>query len=126
MDYSKALASLSAYLIGQLADILVFQRLREMKQWWPAPTASSIFGNLLDTYAFFAIAFYHTNDAFMAEHWIGIGFVDYLVKITANLVIFLPVYGVRLNYLIKKIEDQLYRANRILEIDIHGQINKLD
>ncbi|WP_333882696.1 queuosine precursor transporter, partial [Holdemanella porci] len=88
------------------ADIMVFQRLRRMKQWWPAPTASSIFGNLLDTYAFFAIAFYHTNDAFMAEHWIGIGFVDYLVKITANLMIFLPVYGVLLNFLIKKIEDK--------------------
>lgn len=100
------LASLSAYLIGQIADIMVFQRLRRMKQWWPAPTASSIFGNLLDTYAFFAIAFYHTNDAFMAEHWIGIGFVDYLVKITANLMIFLPVYGVLLNFLIKKIEDK--------------------
>lgn len=100
------LASLSAYLIGQIADIMVFQRLRRMKQWWPAPTASSIFGNLLDTYSFFAIAFYHTNDAFMAEHWIGIGFVDYLVKITANLMIFLPVYGVLLNFLIKKIEDK--------------------
>lgn len=36
------LASLSAYLIGQIADIMVFQRLRRMKQWWPAPTASSI------------------------------------------------------------------------------------
>lgn len=42
----------------------------------------------------------------MAEHWIGIGFVDYLVKITANLMIFLPVYGVLLNFLIKKIEDK--------------------
>ena len=77
-----------------------------MKQWWPAPTASSVLGNLLDTYAFFAIAFYHTNDAFMSEHWIEIAFVDYLVKITANLVIFLPAYGVLLNYLIRKIEDK--------------------
>ena len=96
-------ASLSAYAIGQLADILVFQRLRELKWWWPAPMASSIFGNLIDTLAFFAIAFYHTNDAFMAEHWFEIAMVDYAVKIAANILIFLPVYGVILNYLTKKI-----------------------
>lgn len=96
------LASLSAYLVGQLADILVFQRLRELKQWWPAPICSSIFGNLLDTFAFFAVAFWGTNDAFMASNWMEIGTVDYMVKLTANMFVFIPIYGVLLNYLMKK------------------------
>ena len=97
------LASLSAYLIGQLVDILVFQRLRELKQWWPAPICSSIFGNLLDTFAFFAIAFCGTNDVFMASNWVEIATVDYMVKIVANMFIFIPIYGVLLNFLMKKL-----------------------
>src|SRR5699024_1168126 len=36
------LASFTAYLCGQLLDIFVFQRLRELKAWWAAPTASNI------------------------------------------------------------------------------------
>ena len=100
-------ASLSAYILGQLADILVFQRLRELKQWWPAPIASSVLGNLLDTFTFFAIAFYASNDPFMAEHWVEIAFIDYLVKICANLSIFVPAYGLLLKYLTKKIKLEL-------------------
>ncbi|MDY6322130.1 MAG: 7-cyano-7-deazaguanine/7-aminomethyl-7-deazaguanine transporter [Succinivibrio sp.] len=96
-----ALASFSAYVLGQLADILVFQRLRRMKQWWPAPAASSIFGNLLDTYVFFAVAFYACPVPFMAEHWVEIANVDYLVKVCANLSIFVPIYGAVLAFLSK-------------------------
>ena len=95
-------ASLAAYVFGQLADILVFQRLRKLKHWWPAPIASSIFGNLIDTFVFFFIAFYQCNDAFMAEHWFEIGVVDYVVKILANLSIFVPAYGLLLKYLTSK------------------------
>lgn len=95
------LASLSAYALGQLLDILVFQRLRKIKHWWPAPTASSIFGNLIDTYVFFAVAFYACSDAFMASHWIEIATFDYAVKLAANIIIFVPVYGVVLSFLSK-------------------------
>lgn len=96
-----SLASLGAYVAGQLADILVFQRLRRLKQWWPAPAASSVFGNLLDTWVFFAIAFCGCSEPFMAEHWPELAAVDYLIKIAANISIFVPVYGVVLNFLIK-------------------------
>lgn len=96
-------ASLCAYAAGQLADIFVFQRLRERKAWWTAPMASSVLGNLIDTYIFFAVAFCGCTDAFMSEHWMGIALVDYLVKIAANLTIFLPVYGIILNFLLKNI-----------------------
>jgi len=94
-----ALASFSAYALGQLADILVFQRLRRMRQWWPAPAASSVFGNLLDTYVFFAVAFMGCPDEFMAAHWLEIGTVDYIVKLSAGLAIFVPVYGAVLSCL---------------------------
>ncbi|MBO6257735.1 MAG: 7-cyano-7-deazaguanine/7-aminomethyl-7-deazaguanine transporter [Succinivibrio sp.] len=92
-------ASLAAYVIGQLSDILVFQKLRKMKTWWPAPAASSVLGNLLDTYTFFAVAFFETNDAFLAEHWIEIAFVDYLVKMSASVIIFVPIYGMVLSFI---------------------------
>lgn len=97
------IASLSAYLLGQLCDILVFQRLRELKLWWPAPVTSSILGNLIDTYVFFAVAFCGTNDVFMAEHWVEIATFDYMVKLAANMIIFVPAYGVVLKFIIRKI-----------------------
>ncbi|NOI68188.1 7-cyano-7-deazaguanine/7-aminomethyl-7-deazaguanine transporter [Vibrio sp. 99-8-1] len=98
-----AIASFMAYLLGQILDIYVFNRLRQMKQWWIAPTCSTLFGNALDTLAFFAIAFYNSPDAFMAEHWQEIALVDYGFKLVISLGLFVPMYGVLLNYLIKKL-----------------------
>lgn len=97
-----ALASLVAYGLGQLADILVFSRLRRMDAWWCAPAAGSVFGNLLDTFVFYAVAFFGCDDAFMASHWVGLAWVDYAVKILANLAVLLPLYGVFLRYLLKR------------------------
>lgn len=96
-----SLASFSAYVVGQLVDILVFQRLRALKQWYIAPAASSIMGNALDTFIFYAIAFYQCNDPYMAENWVSLGIVDYLVKIAASLSLFVPIYGMILNLLAK-------------------------
>lgn len=63
-----AFASFSAYVIGQIMDIVVFNRFRTNYQWWIAPFLSGIIGNLIDTAAFFGIAFYKTDDPYMAEH----------------------------------------------------------
>ena len=63
-----ALASFSGYVVGQILDILVFNRLRQGKSWWLAPTCSTIFGTMIDTFVFFAVAFYQSEDAYMAEH----------------------------------------------------------
>lgn len=51
-----AIASGSAFLVAQLLDILVFNRLRRF-EWWKAPLASSVFGSSLDTLVFFSFAF---------------------------------------------------------------------
>lgn len=98
-----ALASFSAYAVGQIMDIFVFNRLRKLKSWWAAPTASTFIGNALDTLVFFSIAFYASSDAFMAEHWVGIAFVDYLFKLTICTLFFLPAYGIILSLLTKKL-----------------------
>ncbi|CAM3129524.1 7-cyano-7-deazaguanine/7-aminomethyl-7-deazaguanine transporter [Vibrio rarus] len=101
-----AIASFMAYLLGQILDVHVFNRLRQMKQWWIAPTCSTLFGNALDTLAFFAIAFYNSPDAFMAQHWQEIAVVDYLFKLVISLGLFVPMYGVLLNYLIRKLTER--------------------
>ena len=98
-----AIASFMAYVLGQILDVHVFNRLRQMKQWWIAPTCSTFLGNALDTLAFFAIAFYHSPDPFMAEHWVEIALVDYGFKLVISLGLFLPMYGIVLNYLVKKL-----------------------
>lgn len=98
-----AIASFMAYLLGQILDVQVFNRLRQLKQWWVAPTCSTLFGNALDTIAFFGIAFYQSPDAFMAEHWTEIALVDYSFKLIISLGLFVPMYGILLNYLVKKL-----------------------
>ena len=51
-----AVASGSAFLIGQLLDVTVFNRLRR-RSWWRAPVMGSLAGSVLDTAIFFSIAF---------------------------------------------------------------------
>ena len=48
-----ALGSFMAYVLGQLLDIQVFDRLRRLPQWWVAPAASGIVGQAADTLMFF-------------------------------------------------------------------------
>jgi len=98
-----ALASFAAYLFGQLLDIKVFDKLRSTKQWWVAPTASTLLGNLLDTLVFFSFAFYASTDTFMAENWLEIAMVDYGFKLLVSICLFLPAYGLLLKTLEKRI-----------------------
>ncbi|AGH38967.1 hypothetical protein F542_5180 [Bibersteinia trehalosi USDA-ARS-USMARC-188] len=99
-----ALASFAAYAVGQLMDIFVFNRLRQGRIWWLAPASSTIFGSLIDTFVFFAVAFYQSSDEYMAEHWFTIGSVDYAFKLFVSLLLFLPLYGLLLNFLVKKLK----------------------
>ena len=98
-----AVASLMAYILGQILDVHVFNRLRKLRSWWVAPAASTVVGNGLDTLAFFGIAFYQSPDAFMAAHWQEIALADYGFKLLISLGLFVPIYGVLLAFLVKKI-----------------------
>lgn len=51
-----AVASGTAFLVGQLLDVFVFDRLRRAA-WWQAPFAGSALGSIVDTVLFFGIAF---------------------------------------------------------------------
>lgn len=101
-----AAASFMAYALGQILDVHVFNRLRQSRHWWLAPAASTLFGNISDTLAFFFIAFWRSTDPFMATHWVEIALVDYCFKVLISIVFFLPMYGVLLNMLLKKLADK--------------------
>ncbi len=97
-----AFASFAAYVLGQLLDVQVFDRMRRKHiQWWVAPAASSVFGQALDTAAFFSVAFWRSSNPFMAEHWVEIAVVDYAIKLAVSLLLFVPIYGVVLNAIIR-------------------------
>jgi len=98
-----AMASFMAYVLGQILDIQLFDRLRRSARWWVAPAVSTVFGNMADTIAFFTLAFHNSPDAFMAAHWPEIAAVDYGFKITLSIVVFLPLYGVLLGWLQRRV-----------------------
>ena len=51
-----AVGSATAFLVAQLLDVAVFDRLRG-GAWWRAPLASTLIGSTVDTVLFFTIAF---------------------------------------------------------------------
>ena len=51
-----AIASANAFLVAQLLDIAVFQRLRD-GSWWTAPLGSTLVSSTVDTAIFFSLAF---------------------------------------------------------------------
>jgi Uncharacterized conserved protein len=111
-----AVASGSAFLIGQLLDISVFNRLRR-QTWWQAPLAGSLLGSMIDTALFFSLAFASVfafigpNDEFAIEwapilgvfameapRWMSWALGDLSVKILAGIVLLMP-YGALMSVL---------------------------
>ena len=95
--YRVGLASGTAYAVGTMLDVYVFQHIRErMSAWWIAPAVSTVAANIIDTYAFFYTAFYPAP-------WVGpVAFNNTLTKIVVGLIVFLPAYGLLLKYLKNK------------------------
>ena len=79
-----AIASGTAFLIAQLLDVQVFDKLRK-KIWFIAPLVSSLVGSVIDTFLFFSIAFYGTE-----VNWITLSFGDLFVKIFVALAMLIP------------------------------------
>ena len=96
--YRVGLASGTAYAVGTMLDVYVFQYIRErMNAWWIAPAVSTVAANIIDTYAFFYTAFYPAP-------WVAdVAFNNTLTKIVIGLIVFLPAYGILLNYLKTKV-----------------------
>ena len=79
-----AVGSGSAFLIAQLLDVNIFDKLRK-KEWFVAPLTSSLIGSSVDTFLFFSISFYGTGIS-----WITLSFGDLLVKVLVALFMLIP------------------------------------
>ncbi|MEM0976385.1 MAG: queuosine precursor transporter [Pseudomonadota bacterium] len=104
-----AIGSGTAFLVAQLVDIFVFDRMRQ-GAWWRAPLASTLVGSTLDTAIFFTIAFSAglswiepVNDVSWANEvlpllgsgpdtplWVSLAVADWLVKLTLALLALIP------------------------------------
>ena len=103
-----AMASGTAFLVAQLLDIAIFDKLRDAL-WWRAPLLSSVIGGAIDTILFFSLAFaaplavLGANDAYAIGHaavlgpllgeiprWAGWAIGDYGVKLAIALLMLTP------------------------------------
>ena len=79
-----AIGSGTAFLVAQLIDVHIFDRLRK-KIWFIAPLTSSLIGSSIDTFLFFSISFYGTE-----VNWVTLSFGDLSVKIFVALAMLIP------------------------------------
>ena len=79
-----AIGSGTAFLVAQLIDVNIFDKLRN-KIWFAAPLTSSLIGSTIDTFLFFSISFYGTG-----ANWITLSFGDLFVKIFVALAMLIP------------------------------------
>ena len=79
-----AIGSGTAFLVAQLIDVQIFDKLRK-KKWFVAPLTSSFIGSTVDTFLFFSISFYATGIP-----WVTLSLGDLAVKIFVALVMLIP------------------------------------
>ncbi len=79
-----AIGSGTAFLVAQLLDVQIFDKLRKNK-WFVAPLTSSFIGSTVDTFLFFSISFYATGIP-----WFTLSLGDLAVKIFVALIMLIP------------------------------------
>ena len=79
-----AIGSGTAFLVAQLIDVQIFDKLRK-KRWFVAPLTSSFIGSTVDTFLFFSISFYGTGIP-----WVSLSIGDLMVKIFVALIMLIP------------------------------------
>ena len=79
-----AIGSGTAFMVAQLLDVQIFDKLRK-KKWFVAPLASSFIGSTVDTFLFFSISFYATGIP-----WVTLSLGDLAVKIFVALIMLIP------------------------------------
>ena len=79
-----AIGSGTAFLVAQLLDVQIFDKLRR-KQWFIAPLGASFIGSIVDTFLFFSISFYATG-----VPWVTLSLGDLAVKILVALAMLVP------------------------------------
>jgi len=91
-----AFASGTAFLVAQLLDVQVFDRIRH-RIWWQPPLVSSVLGSVVDTALFFSIAFAGTE-----VPWVTLAIGDLGVKIVLALSLLLPFGAAWFAYMKKR------------------------
>jgi len=79
-----AIGSGTAFLVAQLLDVQIFDKLRK-KKWFVAPLTSSLIGSTVDTFLFFSISFYSTGIP-----WVTLSLGDLAVKVFVALIMLIP------------------------------------
>ena len=79
-----AIGSGTAFIVAQLLDVQIFDKLRE-KSWYVAPLSSSVIGSTVDTFLFFSISFYATG-----VPWFTLSLGDLAIKLLVTLVMLIP------------------------------------
>ena len=86
-----AIGSGTAFMVAQLLDVQIFDKLRK-KKWFVAPLISSLIGSIVDTFLFFSISFYATGIP-----WVTLSLGDLAVKIFVALLMLIPFKLLSLN-----------------------------
>jgi queuosine precursor transporter len=89
-----AIASGTAFIVSQLLDVAIFNRLRQ-QSWWKAPFLGSSAASVVDTGIFFSLAFAGTSIS-----WLHLAVGDLAVKLIMAAAL-LPAYRLLINRLVK-------------------------
>lgn len=90
--------SLTAFLIGQLLDVFVFQKLKKMtgkKMIWLRATGSTLVSQFIDSFVVLAIAFYFLAPE--GSRWpfaqvISVGIINYIYKFVVAILLTPTIY----------------------------------
>lgn len=104
--------SLTAFLIGQLIDVFVFQRLRSVtgpKMIWLRATGSTLVSQFFDSFVVLGIAFYVFGN-WSLDQIIAVGLINYVYKFTVAILLTPLLYvghGLIDRYLGKELADDM-------------------
>ncbi|MCI0750808.1 MAG: queuosine precursor transporter [Flammeovirgaceae bacterium] len=87
--------SLTAFLVGQLLDVFIFQRLRRVtgsNYLWLRATGSTLVSQLIDSFVVLGIAFYIFGNWSMAQV-LSVGIINYMYKFTVAIFLTPVIYA---------------------------------
>ena len=115
-----AIGSGIAFLVAQMLDVQIFERLRS-GSWWRAPLASTLIGSALDTFLFFSISFSTVFNWLETANipdwaqgavpllgsgpemplWASLALADWMVKLALSLIALVP-FRILVLYLVER------------------------
>jgi len=106
------IGSLTAFLIAQLLDVIIFQKLRRItgkKMIWLRATGSTLVSQLIDSFVVLGIAFYIFGN-WSLEQIFSVGIINYIYKFVVAIVLTPLLYVAHYfidNYLGQDVADRM-------------------